>query len=98
MLLALFFGAASFQQSALKWSSQHRDHHQYVDTDRDPYDISRGFWYAHVGWILFWKHPINYDNVKDLQQNALVMSQHKHYRLWSIGSGLILPLLIGALM
>ena len=37
--LVLFFGAAAFEQSALRWASQHRDHHRFVDTDRDPYSI-----------------------------------------------------------
>ena len=95
--LILFFGAAAFEQSALKWSSLHRRHHQYVDTDLDPYNIKRGFFYAHVGWILFWKQPVNYDNVKDLQKNPLVMHQHEHYRLWSLTAGLGVPLLVGAL-
>ncbi len=96
--LLLFFGAATFEQSALKWTSQHRQHHQFTDTDRDPYDIGRGFWYAHVGWILFWKHRVNYDNVPDLKRSALVMNQHELYSLWSVGAGLALPMLIGFLI
>ena len=52
----LFFGAAAFEQSALQWSAQHRDHHRYVDTDRDPYSIRKGFFYAHIGWLIFWQH------------------------------------------
>src|SRR5208282_5885977 len=35
--LLLLFGAASFQESALKWSSQHRQHHLFTDTEHDPY-------------------------------------------------------------
>ena len=54
--LLLFFGAATFEQSALKWSSQHRQHHQFSDTEKDPYNINRGFFYSHMGWILFHKH------------------------------------------
>ncbi|MCB9799616.1 MAG: fatty acid desaturase [Candidatus Omnitrophica bacterium] len=95
--LLIFFGAAAFEQSAYDWSSQHRDHHRYVDTDRDPYSIKKGFWYAHIGWLIFWKHKINYENAKDLQKNKLVMNQHKYYGLWAIGSGILLPVAIGAL-
>ena len=32
--LMLFFGAATFQQSALKWASLHRTHHRYTDPQR----------------------------------------------------------------
>ncbi len=95
--LALFFGAAAFEQSAFKWASQHRTHHRFVDTDRDPYNIQRGFFYAHVGWILFWKRVTDYANVAELEKNALVKHQHEHYRLWSIGAGVVLPVFIGGL-
>ena len=93
--LLLFFGAATFEQSALKWASQHRQHHQFTDTDQDPYNIKRGFWYAHVSWILFWKHRVNYDNAPDLKLSKLVMSQHHLYTLWSLGAGIAIPMLIG---
>lgn len=93
--LLLFFGAATYEESALKWASQHRQHHQFTDTDKDPHNSKRGFWYCHVGWILFYKHCVNLDNVTDLVQNKLVMNQHKYYDLWSLGSGILLPMLIG---
>lgn len=95
--LLLFFGAATFEGSALKWASFHRRHHQYTDTDRDPHNIKKGFFFAHMGWIVFWKHAPDYDNVKDLQKNGLVMHQHRYYQLWALTAGVVLPLLIGAL-
>lgn len=93
--LMLFFGSAAFEQSALDWSSQHRDHHHFVDTDHDPYSIKKGFFYAHMGWLMFWEHTINFDNVQDLQKNKLVMHQHNNYLLWAAVSGIITPTLIG---
>ncbi len=95
--LVLFFGAASFEQSALTWSSQHRKHHRYVDTELDPYSIDKGFFYVHLGWMIFWDHPVEFDNVPDLQKSRLVMSQHRYYALWAAGAGIILPVLLGAL-
>ena len=47
----LLFGAAAVQNSALKWSADHRIHHAKTDRDEDPYNIRRGFWWAHMGWI-----------------------------------------------
>jgi len=95
--LLLFFGAAAFEQSVLKWASQHRDHHQYVDTESDPYSIKRGFFYAHIGWMIFWKHRYNFDNVKDLQKCPMIMHQHRYYLVWAIGAGILTPVAIGAL-
>ncbi len=50
-LFVLLFGAAAFENSALWWSSEHRKHHKHVDTDDDPYDITKGFFWAHMGWL-----------------------------------------------
>lgn len=93
--LLLFFGAGTFQKSALRWASQHRQHHQFTDTELDPHNSRRGFWFCHVGWIMFYKHNIDFNNVKDLQRSPLVMHQHRHYDLWSVTAGMVLPLAIG---
>lgn len=92
--LLLFFGAATFEESALKWASQHRQHHLFTDTDHDPYGVNQGFWHAHIGWILFWRHRTNYNNVKDLRRSRLASHQHDYYAWWSIGAGVVLPMLI----
>lgn len=93
--LLLFFGAATFEESALKWASQHRQHHLFTDTEHDPYGVNRGFWHAHIGWILFWRHYTNYNNVKDLRKSRLVSHQHDHHAWWSVGAGVVVPMLIG---
>jgi stearoyl-CoA desaturase (delta-9 desaturase) len=95
--ILLFFGAAAFQESALKWTSQHRDHHRYVDTDQDPYSIKKGFFYAHLGWMIFWEHPFHFENARDLQKSRLLMHQHRYYMVWSIAAGILTPVFIGAL-
>ncbi|MBI4432564.1 MAG: fatty acid desaturase [Candidatus Omnitrophica bacterium] len=96
--LILFFGAAAFEQSALTWASTHRDHHRHADTDLDPYGIRKGFFFAHIGWMLFWKHEPDFSNVKDLQKDALVAHQHRHYLVWALLAGFVLPVAIGAWM
>jgi len=93
--LLLLFGAATFEESALKWSSQHRQHHLFTDTAHDPYGVHKGFWHAHIGWILFWRHRTNYGNVRDLRRSRLLMHQHDHHPWWAIGGGIALPMLIG---
>lgn len=95
--LLLFFGAAAFEQSALAWASQHRSHHQFVDTDADPYNIKKGFFWAHMGWLIYGKHDFYYDNVDDMIRSKLVMHQARHYVLWGVTAGILTPVLIGAL-
>ncbi len=79
-LLLLCLGAASFQNSALRWSSDHRLHHRFVDTDRDPYAIKKGFWHAHWIWVMESKsHPLQ--GVADLEKDPLLLWQDRHYFL-----------------
>jgi stearoyl-CoA desaturase (delta-9 desaturase) len=95
-LFTLVFGAAAFQNSAIDWTSDHRKHHKHVDHDDDPYDISQGFFHAHIGWLLFKLRPEPpLDNVADLQRDPMVAWQHKWCHLIGFGFGFILPAVLG---
>ena len=37
----------------LNWAADHRVHHAHVDSERDPYNATKGFWWPHIGWIFF---------------------------------------------
>ena len=92
----LIFGACAFENSVLHWVSDHRRHHKHTDHDEDPYDITKGFFWAHIGWILFKldaEQPM--DNVKDLRRDALVRFQDKYYVLIAFLVGLIFPAVVG---
>jgi stearoyl-CoA desaturase (delta-9 desaturase) len=91
----LFFASIATQGSALKWSYDHRRHHAFVDTDEDPYSISKGFWFAHILWLFRKTKPIEKKVVADLYRNPLVMFQHKYYGLCMVGSNVIMSLIVG---
>lgn len=94
--LFLVFGAAAFQNSAIKWCSDHRVHHNKVDTDEDPYNINEGFFYAHIGWIFLKQNPTKVvPFAKDLANDKLVMWQHRNYLAIAVIFGFGLPSLIG---
>ncbi|MEE9144753.1 MAG: acyl-CoA desaturase, partial [Candidatus Binatia bacterium] len=95
-LFYLIFGAAACENSALKWAADHRYHHSFVDQEADPYNIRRGFFYAHIGWV-FLKRPENacFDSASDLFQDPLVCWQRRFYLPLAILVGGALPLLIG---
>jgi len=97
-LFTLVFGACAFENSVLHWASDHRRHHKHVDHDNDPYDISRGFFWAHMGWIFFKIIPQTpLDNVPDLRKDRLVMWQHRWDKLLAVFVGLLGPALLGYL-
>lgn len=92
----LFFGAGAFQGSALKWAADHRLHHRHVDTERDPYNIKRGFVFAHIAW-LFYQMTLATDMVRDLQKDRWIMWQHRYFVPLAIFSGFLFPMLVMAL-
>jgi len=94
--LYLFFGAGAFQNSALKWCTDHRRHHNHCDGEQDPYSIQEGFLHAHIGWILL-KQEEKYKNKypKDLLNDPLVVLQDKFIFTIGVISGFILPTIIG---
>ncbi|MFZ0566318.1 MAG: acyl-CoA desaturase [Chlamydiales bacterium] len=94
----LFFGAMSIQGSALRWANHHRLHHAFVDTDKDPYSIKKGFWYAHFLWMLHKPDPINPKLVSDLQGNSRVMFQHRYIAFLMFGTNALIWLFVGWLL
>jgi stearoyl-CoA desaturase (delta-9 desaturase) len=96
----MLFGAMALQNSILIWGSMHRVHHKNVDdVDGDPYSINRGFWFAHMGWMLrnYPSGKIDFSNARDLQADPIVMFQHRHYLGVALGMNIGFPLLVGAL-
>ncbi len=92
----LLCGAAALQNSALRWSRDHRIHHQQIDGEDDPYNIKKGFFHAHMGWVLY-KNPQeeNFDSVPDLAKDKLVLWQARYYLPIAIVVGFGLPTLMG---
>ncbi|KOB70664.1 Acyl-CoA delta-14 desaturase, partial [Operophtera brumata] len=58
ILMLLQCGAG--QNSIFIWSRDHRLHHRYSDTDGDPHNAKRGFFFSHIGWLMTKKHPYLY--------------------------------------
>jgi stearoyl-CoA desaturase (delta-9 desaturase) len=91
----LVLGTSTFQGPILQWASDHRLHHKYTDTDRDPYNITKGFNYAHWGW-LFHKNAARNKlvDVEDLQADPVIMFQFKYYAPLALFLGYGLPCLV----
>lgn len=89
------------QGSIFHWARDHRVHHKFSETDADPHNATRGFFYAHMGWLFVKKHP---DIVKagreldfsDLLEDSLVMFQKKLDPWFALYCCFVLPGQIGA--
>ena len=59
------------QGSIWHWARDHRVHHKHSETNADPHNATRGFFFAHMGWLFVKKHPdiikagkqLNYDDL-----------------------------------
>ncbi|KAG7742269.1 hypothetical protein KL932_002411 [Ogataea haglerorum] len=90
------FGASAVEGSIKMWGHQHRVHHRYTDTPRDPYDAKRGFWYSHMGWMLLVPNP-RYRaraDISDLLDDWVVRVQHRHYLLLMVFMAFLFPALL----
>ena len=95
-LFWLLIGAGSFQGSALKWATDHRRHHRFVDTEDDPYNINQGFFYAHLGWLVLDDNPKYKGKFEtDLSRDKLVAWQHRHYLPLAFAMAFGFPALVG---
>ncbi|XP_069356423.1 acyl-CoA Delta-9 desaturase-like isoform X3 [Maniola hyperantus] len=70
ILLALLFTITG-QRDIYTWALDHRVHHKYSETVADPHDINRGFWFAHVGWLVLTPHPAVEDRRIALRKTSL---------------------------
>ena len=58
-----FLGCLAWQNGPTKWVAVHRMHHARSDQPNDPHTPTRGFWWAHMGWMLHW------DDEMDIYKN-----------------------------
>ncbi|XP_017773359.1 PREDICTED: acyl-CoA desaturase-like isoform X2 [Nicrophorus vespilloides] len=81
------------------WVRDHRQHHKYSDTDADPHNAYRGFFFSHVGWLMSRKHPAVISKGKtidmsDLEADWIVMLQKKYYKPLYVVFALALPIFV----
>nr|XP_025958583.1 stearoyl-CoA desaturase 5 [Dromaius novaehollandiae] len=86
--LRIFLAAANsmaFQNDIYEWSRDHRVHHKYSETDADPHNARRGFFFSHIGWLFVRKHRDVIEKGRkldftDLLDDPVVRFQRKYYK------------------
>ncbi|XP_059235292.1 stearoyl-CoA desaturase 5 [Mustela nigripes] len=87
--LRIFLAAANsmaFQNDIFKWARDHRVHHKYSETDADPHNARRGFFFSHIGWLFVRKHQDVIEkgrklDLTDLLADPVVRFQRKYYKI-----------------
>jgi stearoyl-CoA desaturase (delta-9 desaturase) len=83
-VILVAMNCVAFQNDVIEWSRDHRCHHKWTDTDADPHNVNRGFFFSHMGWLLTKKHPKIKEmgaklDLSDLTSDPLLMFQRKYY-------------------
>uniref|UniRef100_A0A1B0B1J9 Fatty acid desaturase domain-containing protein n=1 Tax=Glossina palpalis gambiensis TaxID=67801 RepID=A0A1B0B1J9_9MUSC len=99
-ILLMFLFTIAGQRDAYTWALDHRIHHKFSETDADPHNAKRGFFFAHVGWLFLTPHPKVVEKRKiidmsDLERDPVVMFQRRWFiplfAICSIGLPALIP-------
>ena len=85
-LLLMILQTIAFQNHIYEWVRDHRVHHKFTDTNADPHNAKRGFFFSHIGWLLVRKHPDVLKkgatiDMSDLENDPIVVWQRRLYLL-----------------
>ncbi|XP_054153820.1 stearoyl-CoA desaturase-like [Oppia nitens] len=98
-IVLMLFHSIAGQNDLYEWCRDHRVHHKYSETDADPHNSKRGFFFAHVGWLLTRKHPDviikgKQIDLSDLINDPVVYYHKKYYIVFYLIFCFILPIII----
>ncbi|KAI6099495.1 hypothetical protein EDD16DRAFT_1658265 [Pisolithus croceorrhizus] len=87
--IALALLGAGAVEGSIKWRARgHRAHHQYTDTDLDPYNARKRVLWSHIGWMII--KPRCRPGVAD-------MVTSRHYLKLVVIMGIVLPTVVPGL-
>ena len=99
-------GSLAIEGPVLVWVADHRRHHKYSDREGDPHSpwrfgndwkaLSKGFLYAHMGWMFNPNRTSQQKFCPDLLADAPIRRVSNTFPLW-VAVSLLAPALIGGL-
>ena len=69
-----------FQYDIFRWVRHHRAHHKFSDTNADPHNSRRGFFYSHIGWLLVEYHPDYLRRIKSIDLSDILADPFVYYQ------------------
>nr|QBM20314.1 very long chain fatty acid elongase [Phenacoccus solenopsis] len=98
-LILVFAYSVAGQNSIFDWVRDHRVHHKFSETDADPHNSKRGFFFSHVGWLMQRKHPEvlrkgKLVDMSDITNDPLLAFHTKYFIYFKLLCCFILPVLV----
>ncbi|EDV44111.1 uncharacterized protein Dana_GF16194 [Drosophila ananassae] len=87
------------QNTLYDWVRDHRVHHKYSETDADPHNANRGFFFSHVGWLMMLKHPEvlrrgRQIDMSDILEDPVVQFHQKYFYVLKVIFCFLLPTIV----
>ncbi|HVZ31258.1 MAG TPA: acyl-CoA desaturase [Polyangiaceae bacterium] len=96
----LILGGLAAEGPVVHWVSNHRRHHQFSDEPLDVhsphrfgsswYQLARGFWHAHIGWMFQDSMTNSMRYSRDLLRDPRIMQINRLYLAW-VALGFLIP-------
>ena len=96
-IICLAACTGAMQGSCKWWVHGHRIHHRFTDTDKDPYNANRGFFWSHIGWLIFKEENTAKVDISDLVSDPIIRFQDKYYEPLSVFMAFIFPAIVAGL-
>jgi stearoyl-CoA desaturase (delta-9 desaturase) len=91
----------------ISWAAMHRRHHQCADHEGDMHSPNlhgkslrgriRGFFHAHVNWMIRHEYPNIFHYTPDLLEDRAILRTSRRYQAWVL-LGLAIPTMLGGLI
>ncbi len=99
-------GSMAIQGPVVRWVADHRKHHRFSDRDGDPHSpwrygrsfraLSKGFLWAHLGWLFDVEQTSQERYAPDLLEDRAIAGVSRSFH-WLVVASLLLPPLVGGL-
>lgn len=85
-IMLMLMQSMAAQNDMIEWVRDHRVHHKYTDTDADPHNSKRGFFFSHMGWLMCKKHPDvktygSKIDMSDVEADPVLQFQRRYERI-----------------
>jgi stearoyl-CoA desaturase (Delta-9 desaturase) len=92
-------GTLAVQKGVLWWAANHRVHHKESDQEGDVHSpVQRGFWWAHLGWILAPDYEdTDFERIADMAKYPELRWLNEHYLVPPVALAALLFLIGGPL-
>jgi stearoyl-CoA desaturase (delta-9 desaturase) len=82
-------GTLAIEGPVIRWVADHRRHHAFSDREGDPHSpwrfgeslsgLTKGFWFAHIGWLFDLEHTNRAKYTPDLMADPDLVRVEKHF-------------------